>query len=145
MPVSEQLHMYKKTLLVSFIYPLDLRDNAIDVKHRAIVTQNHFRRYQQYHVRLFFIWFLIFFLRYMPIKKQTPVLSSTTYKESLMKLSLSVFLGHSNVLQDFPDTAMFSMGIEPATLQSLTQHSNQLSYSAAYIGFIGCKCILGLL
>ena len=39
-------------LLVIFI--LLTRETTLDVKHRTIVTQIHFRRYRQYHVRLLF-------------------------------------------------------------------------------------------
>ena len=39
------------------VFTLLTRGTTSDVKHRAIVTQTHFRRYRLFHVRLFFIWF----------------------------------------------------------------------------------------
>ena len=73
--------------LVSYIYLLDLWDNVVDVKHRAIITQTHFYRYRQYHVRLSF---LIFFSGLCRCETDT-CLSSTPGKESVRKLALGVF------------------------------------------------------
>ena len=47
--------------LISLLVPPDLWDNVINIKPRAIVTQTHFWRYWQYHVRLFLFDFLILF------------------------------------------------------------------------------------
>ena len=52
---------HRVCLFVLFI--LLTRGTTSDIKQRVIVTQTHFRRYTQYHVRLFFICFLIFFLQ----------------------------------------------------------------------------------
>ena len=54
----EYSHLYQ---LVVSIYPPDLWDNVVDVEHRVIATQTHFRGYRQYHVHLFFIWLFYFF------------------------------------------------------------------------------------
>ena len=78
----------QSSLLVMSIYSSDSWDNVIDVKHCAIVIQAHFRRYRQYHVRLFFI----FFSSIYAVVKQTLVLSSTPHKEPVTKLALRVFL-----------------------------------------------------
>ena len=54
-------------LLVLFIL---LTRGTSDVKHRAIVIQTQFRRYRQYHIRLFFMFSPVY-----AVVKQTPVLS----------------------------------------------------------------------
>ena len=56
----QYLLRHHRYYLVSSIYPPYSWD-VINVKHRAIVTQTHFRRYRQYHACLFFIWLLNFF------------------------------------------------------------------------------------
>ena len=63
----------------------------MDVKHWAIVTQTHFRRYRQCHVRLLFVWFLFFSPVYAVVKEK-PVLSCTLHKDPVKELALRVFL-----------------------------------------------------
>ena len=57
----------------------------MDVTHRAIVTQTHFRR--QYHVQLFFIRFF----QVYAVVKHTPALPSTTHNDTVRILALNAF------------------------------------------------------
>ena len=72
--ITNGLERKSKIVTCSYTtYPPDLWDNVTDVKHRVSVTQTHFWKYRQYHVRLFFI---CFFSPVYAFVKQTPVLSS---------------------------------------------------------------------
>ena len=73
-------------LFVLFIF--FTRGTTSDVKHRAIVTQIHSQRYRQYHVCLFFL----FFLQYTyAVVKQTPVLSFHTTQRTCFLLPRPTF------------------------------------------------------
>ena len=66
---------HSSVLFVLFI--LLTRGKTSDDKHRTI-AQTHFRRYRQYHVRLFFLFGFLIFSPVNAVVKQTPVLSVHT-------------------------------------------------------------------
>ena len=88
-----------------------------DVKHRTIVTQTHFRRYRQYHVRLLIY---VFSGKYAVVKP-TPVLPFHTTQRACWEISVKC-------LSQGPNDVMPNTGIEPATLRSLARRSNQLHW-----------------
>ena len=49
------MEYYHLCCLVVSIYPPDLWNNVVNVKHELIVTQTHFRRYRRHHALLFLI------------------------------------------------------------------------------------------
>ena len=101
-----------------FIHPPDSWETFIvDVLHGTIVTQTHFWRYLQYHIRLFFF-------SMNAAAKQTPVLVFHAIQNTSQEISVKYLSQRYNDVM--PNT-----GIEPATLRSLSRRFNQLSYAAA--------------
>ena len=93
-------------LLVLFI--LLTRGTTSDVKHRAIVTQTHFRRYRHYHVHLLVY---VFSGKYAVVK-QTPVLTFHTTQISFPPFLSTLLIEHKS-----NETPLFLKSIATAPTQ----------------------------